>query len=638
MAKKKAKRKVAVVGGGVAGLFAALRLAEKGHPVDLFSLFEVKRSHTACAQGGINAVMDTKGERDSIWQHFVDTVKGGAYLAHQAPCKTLCDNAPAIIRAFDRMGVTFSRTAEGLLDLRLFGGVKNRRTIFAGATTGQQLLYGLDEQVRAYQAKGLVRKFEWWEVLTLVKDGEGICRGLVAMNLRDSTVHAFRADAVVMATGGLGQLFGRSTMSTNSTGAGAARAYKLGADYANGEFIQIHPTAIPGDDKNRLMSEACRGEGGRIWVPRDKRETRAGKDIPEEDRFYFLEEWYPAYGNTVPRDVGSRAIWKAVKEMGMGIWDPVHQVNQDLVYLDLTHLGKEFLETRLGGLIEIYRQFVGEDPVVHPMKIFPSMHYSMGGLWTDYETDPSTQGIKWDSPRNLATRIPGLYAAGECQYGYHGANRLGANSLLSGAHDGFVCGDAVPAYLAGLTKGVDAVEEKWFDDALRGEERINGEILSRPNGAENPFVLHRELGDLMLENVAVLRYNDRLAKTMTKLDELEERSKQLGCNGDPTTGMNTSLQEARQVMDMIVLAKVITKSALLRDECRGAHWKPDFELKMPDAKKGSPEYEAYVKTWKANNEKWLKTTAARHTPDGPEIKYEAVEVSLFPPEQPRDYR
>lgn len=636
---KKITQRVAVVGGGVAGLYAAMRLAEKGVPVDLFSLFPVKRSHTACAQGGINACLDTKGERDSLWQHFVDTVKGGAYLAHQPPCKTLCDNAPGIIRAFDRMGVTFSRTPEGLLDLRLFGGVKNRRTVFAGATTGQQLLYGLDEQVRRYEAQGLVTKYEWWEVLSFIVDSAGLCRGLTALKLADSTIHAFRADAVIVATGGLGQIYGRSTMSTNSTGAGTARAYRAGADYANGEFIQIHPTAIPGDDKNRLMSEACRGEGGRIWVPRDPKETRPGREVPEEARFYFLEEWYPAYGNTVPRDVASRAIWKAVKEMGLGIFDPKTGKNQDLVYLDLTHLPRAFLDARLGGLLELYEKFVGEDPRVHPMRIFPSMHYSMGGLWTDYEKDPAGGGIKWGSPRNLMTRVPGLYAGGECNYAYHGANRLGANSLLSGAHDGFVLGDSIPVYLAGLKAGQQAKDqpESLFASAAAEQEALNAAILERTAG-ENPFLLHREMGDLMRENVAVLRYNDKLQATLARLEELRERSLRIALD-DRSRRMNTSLQEARQVMDMLLLAQVITKSALLRDECRGAHWKPEFELPMPPgAKQGDPAFEDYLRKWKANNEQWLKTTIAHHTERGPEISFEDVDVSLFPPESPRDYR
>ncbi len=387
MAKKRAKPRVIVVGGGLGGLWAALRALENGHPVDLFSLFPVKRSHSCCAQGGINACMDTKGQHDSIWQHIVDTIKGGAYLCDQPPVKTMCEDAPGLMRTFDRMGVTFSRTPEGVLDLRLFGGVKNKRTLFAGASSGQQLLYAVDEQVRSYEGKGLLRKFEWWEFLSIIKDGDGHCRGMTALNLKTMAVEAFKADAVVLATGGLGLVYNQSTNSTNSTGAAASRAYQQGAHFANGEFIQFHPTGMKGHDKHRLMSEASRGEGGRVWVPRKAGDVREPGQIPEEERFYFLEEWYPAYGNTVPRDVASRAIWKAVRHMGLGLG------GEDMVYLDLTHLDRGFLDRRLGGILEMYETFAGQDPRDVPMKIFPAVHYSMGGLLVNYNTDGNTGGM-----------------------------------------------------------------------------------------------------------------------------------------------------------------------------------------------------------------------------------------------------
>ena len=438
------KPRVIVVGGGLGGLWATIRVAERGLPIDLFSLFPVKRSHSCCAQGGINAVLDVKGQNDSIWQHIIDTIKGGDYLADQPPIRNLCEEAPGLIRTFDRMGVTFSRTPEGIMDQRLFGGVKNRRTAFAGGTTGQQLLYTADEQVRYHEANGAVTKYENWDFLSLVLDDRGVCRGITAMDMNTMKVRAFRADAVILATGGLALIYGRSTMSSNSTGAPAARVYQQGAKFANGEFIQFHPTGMPGHDKNRLMSEACRGEGGRIWVPKQAGDTRDPLDVPEDERFYFLEEWYPAYGNNVPRDVASRAICRAVRHMGLGI------DGQDMVYLDLTHLPREFLETRLGGILEMYRTFLGEDPCTCPMKIFPATHYSMGGLWVDFEKDEQTGGMARIHPRNHATTIPGLYAAGECDFAYHGANRLGANSLLSASYSGQVAGDAAVAYIKGL--------------------------------------------------------------------------------------------------------------------------------------------------------------------------------------------
>ncbi len=626
-----AKRRVIVVGGGLGGLWATMRICENGLAVDLFSLFPVKRSHSCCAQGGINAVLDIKGQKDSVWQHIVDTIKGGDYLADQPPIQNLCEEAPSIVRTFDRMGVTFSRTPEGIMDQRHFGGVKNRRTAFAGATTGQQLLYAVDEQVRSHEANGTVTKYENWDFLSLVLDDEGICRGVTAMDLTNMQVRAFRADAVIVATGGLALVYGRSTMSSNSTGAPAARVYQQGAKFANGEFIQFHPTGMLGHDKNRLMSEACRGEGGRIWVPRTPGDTRDPLDIPEGERFYFLEEWYPAYGNTVPRDVASRAICRAVRHMGLGI------DGEDIVYLDLTHMPKEFLESRLGGILEMYRTFAGEDPYTRPMKIFPATHYSMGGLWVDFQKDDQTGGMERIHPRNHATSIPGLYAAGECDFAYHGANRLGANSLLSASFSGQVAGDAAVAYTKNLGKSSDGLPQSLFDAEQTHQEEFN-QGLTSSDGGENPFTLHRELGDLMRELVFVERSNEDLDKALDGIGKLKERSAKISLD-DRGSFANQSLSWARQVQDMIVLAEAITKCARLRDECRGSHYKAEFELSVPEGKfEGDPEYEEYRVKWKANNEKWLKHSIVTYTNDGPEIEYKPVDMSVLPPEKPRDYR
>ena len=626
-----ADQRIIVVGGGLGGLWATLKIAEGGANVDLFSLFPVKRSHSCCAQGGINAVLDVKGQNDSIHQHIVDTIKGGDYLAEQPPIKSLCEAAPGIIRTYDRMGVTFSRTPEGIMDQRLFGGVKNRRTAFAGATTGQQLLYAADEQVRFYESKGKVKKYEDWEFLSVVLDDEGICRGITAMNLVDMKVEVFRGDAVILATGGLGLIFGRSTMSTNSTGAAASRVYQQGAKFANGEFVQFHPTAMKGHDKLRLMSEACRGEGGRIWVPRDKSDARDPWDIPEEDRFFFLEEWYPAYGNTVPRDVASRAIFRVTRHMGLGVG------GQDMVYLDLSHHPREFLETRLGAILDMYRTFSGEDPYTGPIKIFPATHYSMGGVLVDYETDKQTGGMMQVHPKNHVTTIPGLYACGECDSGYHGANRLGANSLLSATFSGIIAGAAAAAYIKGLKKSAADVDQSHYDKEQTRQNVINQELIS-PNGSENTFALHRELGELMQEHVFVERDNAGLDKALTGLKELKERSKRI-CLDDQGNRSNQSLSWARQVQDMIVLAEVIALGARMRDECRGSHYKAEFELKIPEGKfEGDPEYAEYKAKWKANNEKWMKLTVATHTEDGPKIEYKPFDASILPPEKPRDYR
>jgi succinate dehydrogenase / fumarate reductase flavoprotein subunit len=573
--------KVIVVGGGLAGLMATLKAAEAGAHVQLFSIVPVKRSHSVCAQGGINGAVNTKGEGDSPWEHFDDTVYGGDFLANQPPVKAMCEAAPGIIYLMDRMGVPFNRTPEGLIDFRRFGGTKHHRTAYAGATTGQQLLYALDEQVRRYEVNGKVTKFEHWEFLSIVLDDEGRCRGIVAQNLRSSEIVAFPADAVILATGGPGIIFGKSTNSMINTGSAASSVYQQGAYYANGEFIQIHPTAIPGDDKLRLMSESARGEGGRVWTYKD------GKP------WYFLEEWYPAYGNLVPRDIATRAIFKVCVDMKLGI------NGENMVYLDLSHKDPKELDIKLGGIIEIYEKFMGEDPRKVPMKIFPAVHYSMGGLWVDY---------------NHMTNIPGLFAAGECEYQYHGANRLGANSLLSCIYAGMVAGPKAIEYIRGLDKHVDSLDTSLFE-AQRKLEEEKYERIIKMDGTENAYLLHKELGEWMTNNVTVVRYNDRLLKTDEKIQELMERYQNISMV-DTSKWSNQAASFTRQLWNMLQLARVITLGAYNRNESRGAHYKPEF-----------PE---------RNDEEWLKTTKAKFTPDGPEFEYEPVDVSLIKP-RPRRY-
>jgi succinate dehydrogenase / fumarate reductase, flavoprotein subunit len=624
---------VIVIGGGLGGLWATLRIADAGFPVTLFSLFEVKRSHSVCAQGGINAVLDTKGQHDSIRQHIIDTLKGGEYLANQPPVKAMCEDAPGLIRTFERMGVTFSRTPEGLLDQRLFGGVKNKRTCFAGASTGQQLLYGVDQQVRRLESEGKVVKHEWWEFLSLLLDADGVCRGIVAMDLKSLEVRAFAADAVVVASGGMGQLYApKSTTSTNSTGAAASRCYRQGAWMANAEFFQFHPTAMMGHDKNRLMSEAARGEGGRIWVPKTPGDRRPPKTIPEAERFYFLEEFFPAYGNTVARDEAARAICTVTRQMGLGIGSD----GGDRVYLDLTHLDAGFIGSRLGAILEIYRKFAGVDPMTEPMEIFPAAHYGMGGLWVDFERS-ADGGIQPDSPRNHATNIPGLYACGECDYAYHGANRLGANSLLSASYSGRVAGESVVSYLKGLASDRGALAPAIPQAEVARQQAINAELM-RAEGADTPYLIQKELGALMTAKVGVVRSNPELESALGDLHVLRERLTKARL-GESSTWANQSLAFARQLGDMIELARVVTQGALARDECRGAHYKPAFRIPIPEGKfAGDPEFEAYRDRWHANNEQWLKTTIAEYTEDGPRVSYQEVDLSVYSPTEPRDYR
>ncbi|MFD0617696.1 succinate dehydrogenase flavoprotein subunit [Paenibacillus sp. GCM10027629] len=575
------KSKIIVVGGGLAGLMATIKAAEADVHVELFSLVPVKRSHSVCAQGGINGAVNTKGEGDSTWEHFDDTVYGGDFLANQPPIKAMCDAAPGIIHLMDRMGVMFNRTPEGLLDFRRFGGTKYSRTAFAGATTGQQLLYALDEQVRRHEAAGLVTKREHWEFLSAVIDDEGVCRGITAQDLRTMEVVTFAADAVILATGGPGIIFGKTTNSVINTGTAASAVYQQGVHYANGEFIQIHPTAIPGDDKLRLMSESARGEGGRIWTYKD------GKP------WYFLEEKYPAYGNLVPRDIATREIFSVCVDQKLGI------NGENMVYLDLSHKDPKVLDVKLGGIIEIYEKFMGDDPRKIPMKIFPAVHYSMGGMWVDY---------------NQMTNIPGLFAAGECEYQYHGANRLGANSLLSAIYGGMVSGPKAVEYIRGLKKSAEDISSSVFDRESK-KQTDKYESLLKMEGKENAYVLHKELGEWMTNNMTVVRYNKKLEETIAKIKELKQRYQNINMT-DTARWNNQGVAFTRQLWNMLELSEAMTLGALMRNESRGAHYKPEF----PDR----------------NDEDFMKTTKAAWTPDGPTISYEEVDVSLIKPRK-RDY-
>lgn len=583
------KPKVIVVGGGLAGLMAAIRVAESGAACEVFSIVPVRRSHSVCAQGGINAAKNTKGEGDSTWKHFDDTVYGGDFLANQPPVKAMCDAAPAIVDLLDRMGVTFNRTPEGLLDFRRFGGTLYNRTAFAGATTGQQMLYALDEQVRRLESEGKVQKYEGWTFLSAVIDDAGVARGICAMDLKTMEVRTFPADATIFCTGGVGAVFGRSTNSVVCTGSAQAALFRQGVDYANGEFIQVHPTAIPGEDKFRLMSESARGEGGRVWVPRQPGDKRSPRQIPAAERFYFLEEWYPKYGNLVPRDVATRAIHKVVFEMGLGV------SGEAAVYLDVSHIPRETLDRKLEGILEIYEKFLGVDPREEPMKVFPAMHYTMGGIWIDNE--------------NAATNVAGIYAAGECEYQYHGANRLGANSLVSCIWGGMVAGPAAVRYASGLEQSADGVDASVFERERSRQQAIN-ESLLRQQGTENPIAIWREMGDWMTKNVTVIRYNKALEETDRKLDELSDRFKRINLS-DRSQWSNQTLNFCRELENMLLLARVITRGALARNESRGAHYKPDF-----------PE---------RDDPNWLKTTRARYADGKIEFSYEPVDVSLIPP-------
>lgn len=603
------KKVVVVVGGGLAGLSSAMKLAEKDCQVKLVSLTKVRRSHSVCAQGGINIAVNLKGEGDSPYIHAYDTIKGGDFLANQPPVLEMCLAGPGILRMFDRMGCTFNRTLEGHLDFRRFGGTLYNRTAFCGASTGQQLLYSLDEQVRRYEAKGVIEKYENHEFLRLIQDEEGRARGVVIHDLFNLKLEVLKADAVVIATGGLGVIYKKSTMSTFCTGAANGRLYMQGMKYANGEFIQIHPTSIPGLDKMRLMSESIRGEGGRVWVwgnsskqiefP-DKTVRPCGKT---GEPWYFLEEMYPAFGNLVPRDIGAREVTR-VCDIGLGVDGEMQ------VFLDVTHLPAEKLH-RLDSVLEIYQKFTGDDPRKKPMKIFPAVHYSMGGGWVDWPAaDDPDRLTRFRQMTNLA----GCFNVGESDYQYHGANRLGANSLLACIFGGFVTGNEVPRYIDTLDKRYSDISQSCFNENLFVEEARQKELLQK-NGPENIHKLHDELADVMVRHVSVKRDNPDLANAIDAIKEIRDRYRNIGLD-DRTTCLNQTYVFAHQFEAMLEIALVIAKGALLRNEFRGAHFKPEF-----------PE---------RNDAQWLKTTIAQYAKDEPMISYEPVDLRYLDPIQ-RDY-
>jgi succinate dehydrogenase / fumarate reductase, flavoprotein subunit len=623
-----------IIGGGLAGLSAAMKLAELGIDVDLMSLTPVKRSHSVCAQGGINSVNDvTRQQGDNEWLHFDDTVYGGDFLQHQPPVKEMCEWGPKIIDLMDRLGVPFNRTPEGFRDQRRFGGTLFKRTAFAGATTGQQLLYALDEQVRRWEVAGKVKKYEFWDFLGLVLDDNGICRGCIGQDMVSMEIRAFPADAVVVASGGCGTIYGRSTMSIACNGSAASRCFQQGAKYANGEFIQVHPTAVPGADKLRLMSESARGEGGRVWVPRTPQDPRPPKQIPESERYYFLEDRYPKYGNLVPRDIATREIFDVCTNEGLSV-----ERDRLCVYLDLTHIPRAVLDVKLGGILSIYEKFQGVDPRDEPMKIFPAVHYSMGGLWCDYERT-AAGGLALASPRNQQTNIPGLFAIGECDYQYHGANRLGANSLLSCIFTGLIVAPGIDSCRKSLKRTAADQPSSLFESARRQKQDEHDALLSRSGGGENPYLIHQQLGDMMTKAATVVRHNTQLQQAYAKVHELQERTRRCSLS-DTGNWTNQNVIFTKALRDMFPLAKTILKGALARDECRGAHYKPEFAfpgIEATDPGERRRLAEEWCDRFEANTRRWLKTTVATQGVDGePRLAYEDVDTSIIPP-RPRLY-
>lgn len=595
---------VIVVGGGLAGLSCAMKLAEKGCHVKLVSVTKVRRSHSVCAQGGINIAINLKGEEDSPIIHAYDTIKGGDFLADQPPILEMCLAGPALLRMMDRIGCPFNRTPEGNVDFRRFGGTLYHRTAFCGASTGQQLLYSLDEQVRRQESFGRVEKFEHHEFLRLVIDQEGNTRGIVMHDLFNLNLQVLKARAVVIATGGCGLIYKRSTNSTFCTGAANGRLYMQGMKYANGEFIQIHPTCIPGNDKMRLISESVRGEGGRVWVPGDSSkmiEFPDGSTHPcgkTGEPWYFLEEMYPAFGNLVPRDIGAREVLR-VCELGLGIDGKMQ------VYLDVTHL-PDSVQHKLESVLEIYKKFTGDDPRKTPMKICPGVHYTMGGGWVDWPAADDKD--RCERFRHM-TNLKGCFNIGESDFLFHGANRLGANSLLSCIYSGLVAGVEVPRFLE--SSKLEKANKSLYEEALGVEEKIQKNLLSK-DGKENIHALHEELSDWMVRFVSVKRDNPGLKNAIEKIKEIRSRYENIGLD-DRGTEMNQTYVFAHQFKAMLEIALVIAKGALLRDEFRGSHFKPEF-----------PE---------RDDKNWLKATIASYdaSKDEPVITYAPIDLRHLDP-------
>jgi succinate dehydrogenase flavoprotein subunit len=511
--------------------------------------------------------------------------------------------------------VPFNRTPEGRLDRRKFGGSLFARTHFAGASTGQQLLYALDEQVRRYEADGKVNKYEFWEFLWPVIDpDDGVCKGIIAQDMRTMQIKPFHAEAVIMATGGCGVVFGKSTMSVICTGGAASRCYQAGAWLGNPEFIQVHPTAIPGEDKCRLMSESARGEGGRIWVPAVKGADGHWKphpkpdqhplQVPNHERWYFLEEKYPKFGNLVSRDIATRELFFVCRD-GFGVG------GGNMVYLDVSHLPPD-TKHKLKAILEIYEKFTGEDPTEVPMKIFPAVHYSMGGLYTVYEAKEDNRGMVPGAPDNMMTNITGLYAFGEVNYQYHGATRLGANALLNCIFDGIFCGQSVVSYVrSDSTPAAGDAPDAPFTDAAAAEQKKVQRLIDS-DGDANPYDIHRRLGVELTDSCTVVRTEDRMRQAYAALKNLKEEYKRVRLSD---TGMwtNQNLSFTRALGDMLIYAEAILLASIERKESRGSHYRPDY----PDR----------------NDKDWLKTTIAKYNPaDGTHtLNYEPVPTPLVPP-------
>ncbi|MCS6804841.1 MAG: fumarate reductase/succinate dehydrogenase flavoprotein subunit [Acidobacteriota bacterium] len=578
----KRKFNIIVVGTGLAGASAAASLAELGYNVQAFCFHDSpRRAHSIAAQGGINAAKNYQNDGDSVWRLFYDTVKGGDYRAREANVYRLAELSVNIIDQCVAQGVPFAREYGGLLENRSFGGAQVSRTFYARGQTGQQLLLGAYQAMLRQVELGRVTLFPFHEMLDLVVI-DGAAKGIVTRNLITGEIRSHAAHAVLLATGGYGNVYYLSTNAKGSNATAIWRAYKRGAFFANPCFTQIHPTCIPVSghyqSKLTLMSEGLRNDG-RVWVPKQVGDKRPPDQIPEDERDYFLERKYPAFGNLVPRDVAARSI-KEVCDEGRGV-GPTGMA----VYLDfadaIKRLGRHVIEERYGNLFEMYERITNENPYHTPMRIYPAVHYTMGGLWVDY---------------NLMTTIPGLYALGECNFSDHGANRLGASALMQGLADGyFIIPYTIGDYLAGLGFEKVTTDHPAFRQAEQEVHERTKKFLAIP-GKRSVDEIHRELGRVMWDYVGMARSAEGLRNAIDRIREIREefwRNVRVLGRDDH---LNESLEKAGRVADFLELAELIAVDALLRNESCGGHFRVEYQTPDGEALRDDEHY-AYVAAW-----------------------------------------
>ncbi len=578
----KRKHNVIVVGTGLAGASAAASLAELGYNVKTFCIQDsARRAHSIAAQGGINAAKNYQNDGDSVWRLFYDTIKGGDYRSREANVYRLAENSNNIIDQAVAQGVPFGRDYGGLLDNRSFGGAQVSRTFYSRGQTGQQLLLGAYQAMMRQVHTGKIEDYPRQEMLDLVLV-DGKARGIITRDLVNGTIQKWEADAVVLCTGGYGNVFYLSTNAKNSNVTAAWRCHKRGAAFANPCFVQIHPTCIPvsGDYQSKLtlMSESLRNDG-RVWVPRKKGDDRHPNEIPEEERYYYLEERYPSFGNLVPRDVASRNA-KMVCDEGLGVGD-----TGLAVYLDFRDAikrdGKDTIAARYGNLFDMYENITDENPYELPMRIFPAVHYTMGGLWVDY---------------NLMSNIPGLFVAGEANFSDHGANRLGASALMQGLSDGyFIIPFTVGNYIAGEDLEKVTTDHEAFDEAAKESQGQLDKLLA-VKGDKSLIEFHRELGKIMWDKVGISRNKEGLESAIEEIRALREDFwKNVRVPGE-SNYYNKYLEFAARIADFFELAELMALDALDRDESCGCHLRDEYQTEEGEALRNDEDF-SYVSAW-----------------------------------------